>query len=384
MCPRLGDVDLLEDQDLVDIPDQPELVGDHEGGPPGRERPPALLDGVRRFSVQAGLGLVEDQDGGVAQHGPRYGDALALAPGQALAPLGEHGVVAVRHLADKVVGPGEGGDRLYLLPARVRLAVAYVLGHRRPEEHGVLRDKGDLIPQRFERELLYVPAVDEDTSLLRVVEAGYKARHGRLAGPADADEGDPVADLDLKVHAPQDLAGLVLVGEAHVLEADPPVEGGRCDGPRLVPHGRLGVQEVYDPLPRDEGLADLVHLPAERPERGEKEGEVGYKDGKVAQGEAAREHLPGAEIDYERGAQPPDHAEHGAELGLDDGGIHAGAQGVAALGSKALHLVLLASEELDRPDAGYGLLHHARDDSLLRPHDPHPLDQRPPVAGDGQ
>src|SRR3712207_4105980 len=155
--------------------------------------------------VEAGLGLVEDQDRGVAQHRPGYGDALALAPRQALAALGEHGVVAFRHLAHEVVGPGEGGDGLYLLPTGGRLAVGDVLGDRRPEEHRVLGDEGDLVPQGLQREPLYVPAVYGHPPALRIVKAGYEGRDGGLSGAADAHEGDPAAGLDLEVHTPQDL-----------------------------------------------------------------------------------------------------------------------------------------------------------------------------------
>src|SRR3712207_3073407 len=45
-------------------------------------------------------------------------------------------------------------------------------------------------------------------------------------------------------------------------------------------------------------------------------------------------------------------------------------------------LVVLAAEDLDGPDASYGLLDHRGYGALLRPHDAHPLDERAPVAPD--
>jgi hypothetical protein len=58
----LCDAAVFDHQDLVHAPYQPELVGDDEGGAPLGEGAPALLDGARRLGVEAGLGLVKDQD----------------------------------------------------------------------------------------------------------------------------------------------------------------------------------------------------------------------------------------------------------------------------------------------------------------------------------
>src|SRR5215217_9726802 len=81
----LCDAAVLDNQDLIHVAHQPELVGDDESGAPFGEGPPAVLDGARRFGVEAGLGLVQDQDRALPEHRPRDGDALPLPTGEALA-----------------------------------------------------------------------------------------------------------------------------------------------------------------------------------------------------------------------------------------------------------------------------------------------------------
>src|SRR5918994_4597569 len=185
----LRDAAILEHQDSVHVAHEPELVRYDEGSAAFGQGAPALLDGVRGLGVEPGLGLVQDQDQALPQHRPRDGDALPLAPAQALPTLGEQRVVAFRQLPNKAVCPGEPGCVLDLLPRRSGLPVADVLRHRRPEEHRLLRHEGYLVPQRLERELSYVFFIYEHPSSLRVVEAGGEARHGGLAPPPPAHQG---------------------------------------------------------------------------------------------------------------------------------------------------------------------------------------------------
>src|SRR5919112_4562033 len=94
----LGDVAFFDHEDRIYAPDEPELVGYDEGGASFCKGPPTLLDGRGGLGVEARLRLVQDQDGRVPEHGPRDGDTLPLSTAQALAALGEHGVVALRQL----------------------------------------------------------------------------------------------------------------------------------------------------------------------------------------------------------------------------------------------------------------------------------------------
>jgi hypothetical protein len=53
----------VEDQNAVNVPHQPKLVGYNEGGAAFGQGTPTLFDCGGCFSVEAGLGFVQDQDG---------------------------------------------------------------------------------------------------------------------------------------------------------------------------------------------------------------------------------------------------------------------------------------------------------------------------------
>ena len=80
-----------------------EPVRDGEHRAPRDQPVERLLDLVLRLGVDGAGGLVEDQDARVVQDRPRDRDALALAARERVPALADHGVVAVRQLADEVV-----------------------------------------------------------------------------------------------------------------------------------------------------------------------------------------------------------------------------------------------------------------------------------------
>src|SRR3712207_1652642 len=170
--------------------------------------------------------------------------------------------------------------------------------------------------------------VYEHPAPLRVVEAGDEARDGGFSGPTQAHEGDAAPGLDVEVHPAQNLAGLILVSKVDVLKGHPALENGCRAGIGRFLHAWFGVEELHNALARDEGLANLVRLPAQGPERGEEEAEVCDEDGELPDGEGTREHLQGPEVEHERGPETADYAEYNAKLRLDERGVHAGPQGL--------------------------------------------------------
>ena len=66
-----------------------------------------LLDRLLALQVDLAGGLVEDQDGRVAEDRPGQGDSLPLAAGEPAAQRPGHGLVAVGQIAlDEAVGVG--------------------------------------------------------------------------------------------------------------------------------------------------------------------------------------------------------------------------------------------------------------------------------------
>ena len=85
----------VHQDDPVGELERAEAVGDQEGGAVAGELLDRLADQGLVLDVDGAGGLVEDQDGRVAEHGAGQGDPLPLAAGEAEAALADDRVVAV-------------------------------------------------------------------------------------------------------------------------------------------------------------------------------------------------------------------------------------------------------------------------------------------------
>ena len=132
--------------DRVGVADRRESMSDANRRPVLHQPVDRLLHDVLRFGVERGGRLVEQQHLGVDEQRTRDRDALLLPARELHAALADHRVVAFRETADEVVSVGGrrgGGDGLVALDLA---AVGDVGADRRGEEHGLLRDEGDLPP----------------------------------------------------------------------------------------------------------------------------------------------------------------------------------------------------------------------------------------------
>ena len=89
----------------------------------------------------------------------------------------------------------------------VRLSVGDVVAHGVVEQDGVLGDDADLPPQRGQRDVAHVVAVDQDAAAAHVEEARDQVHQRALAGAARAHDGQHLALLHLQVDVAQTLRG---------------------------------------------------------------------------------------------------------------------------------------------------------------------------------
>ena len=89
----LHDDALPHDEDEVRVADRREAVRDRERRAVGHEPVDGVLHEALRDRVERARGLVEDEDGRVAEDRPRDGDALALAAGERESLLDRKSVV---------------------------------------------------------------------------------------------------------------------------------------------------------------------------------------------------------------------------------------------------------------------------------------------------
>src|SRR5438094_1073147 len=112
---RLHDRSVLDDHDLVGIPERREPVRDQEYGPALRHAVEGLLDVVLRLGVQVRGGLVEDQEARAPEPGPGDSDALLLSARKLHAALPHRGRVAARQRGGEAmrVGVPRGLDDVF-------------------------------------------------------------------------------------------------------------------------------------------------------------------------------------------------------------------------------------------------------------------------------
>ena len=80
--PALNDAPIFHQEDQVGPADGREPMSDHEGRPPCEQGGHRRLNELLALGVQVAGGLVEDEDLGRRQDGPRDGQALFLAAGK--------------------------------------------------------------------------------------------------------------------------------------------------------------------------------------------------------------------------------------------------------------------------------------------------------------
>ena len=95
---------------------------DHDRGSPAGPTPDGLADRPLRFGVDAGRGLIEDQDRRIEEQGTGDREPLPFAAGKPGAPFAQLRLVGERHPHDEFVGIGVPGGQGGSVPAwRVEL-----------------------------------------------------------------------------------------------------------------------------------------------------------------------------------------------------------------------------------------------------------------------
>src|SRR5690606_18878577 len=183
-------------------------------------------DLTRRLGVEAGRGLVDEQDVGVLQEGAGDADALALPAGELVGALVE--LVGDPDALEELVGAVDGARREAPEPTAPEAYVAELAGEdvlhhgQAVDERELLEDHPDAAP--FEPQPPAGEAREVDTLELHgaggwLDEAVHAADQRALAGPRRADEGHDLPGRHAQVDPLQrDLAAAVLLDESGDLE----------------------------------------------------------------------------------------------------------------------------------------------------------------------
>jgi len=288
--------------------------------------------------VERGGRLVEQQNGGILQHGARDGDALALPAGKLEPGLTDQRVVAFGQRCDELMRGRVAGGLLDFGIGGAGRAIGDVGADRVVEEKGFLRDERACGAQRTQCDVARILPVDEDAAGGRIVETRHEVEDRALAGAGRTDERDRVALRNLDVDAVE-RRRTVAIMEVDILEADRAildVERFRVFGRR---NARLDVENGKDARRRRHAFMHQRLRIGELLQRliGEQHG--GEKAAEIADGEEACLHAAAAEIDDRGDTDAGKHAGDGARHAARLDGFHRimahavdGTRGACALG----------------------------------------------------
>jgi len=239
------------------------------GDPLQRGEDLGLHPGVERAG-----GVVEQQHPRVGEQRAGQRDPLPLAARQGQSLLTDDGGVAVGQGPDEGVRLRHPRGRLHLRVGRVRDAVGDVVPHAGREQERLLRHHPDLCPQRRQRDVADVGAVEPDGTGLHVVETRHEQAEGALTRPARPHQGHRLAGLDDQVHAVEDRARRD-VAEAHAAQLHPPLDPSQLVGAGGVEDRRRGVDDLQHPGHPGAGLLGDREQPGQDPDGRDELGQIG-------------------------------------------------------------------------------------------------------------
>ena len=185
---RLDDAAVVHHHDAVAHLHRGQAMGDDDGGAVLHQPLERVLHHALALGVERRGGLVEQQQRGLAQQGAGDRDALALAAGEPDAALAQRGGEAFGQAVEEFGGMGGFGRGAHLGVARLGPAVADVLRRGAGEDHRLLGHQADAPAQCGGIGLGDIDAVEQEPSLLGIVEAQQQLEDRRLAGARGADQ----------------------------------------------------------------------------------------------------------------------------------------------------------------------------------------------------
>ena len=144
-------------------------------------------------AVEVGVGLVQHDQLGLAEHGARQADQLALAARQVLPALADLGVVALAAGAGSSRGSRRASRRRRPSSGSASPMRAMFAKHRAVEQLDVLRQVADMAAEILAHPGEDVGAVEADRAGRRLQRADQQADQRGLAGRRGADDGQALA-----------------------------------------------------------------------------------------------------------------------------------------------------------------------------------------------
>src|SRR5262249_19511253 len=195
----LDDLSAIKHKDAVREANGGEAMSNDEGRSSRHRALQSLQDEALRSRVQARSRLVEDHDGGIAQHRSRYGSPLLLTAGERGRTFGHNSVVTVREALDKFIRVCDSRRRGDLVIAGFGASKRDIFPNRSAEKQRVLQDKTDLFPQGEKVIVSDILIVDVHGALGRVIESQHQTDQRAFPRARPTNNGDFLSGRDRQV-----------------------------------------------------------------------------------------------------------------------------------------------------------------------------------------
>ena len=121
---------VIHHQNLIRSGNGGQSMGNHKAGAPLHQLQHGFLNQLFRAGIHVGGGFIQNQHGGIHEHGSGNGQQLLLPLGNAGAGGNHRGIVALGHGLNHIVNVGSFCSLNHFLTGGIRAAVGNVLVHR--------------------------------------------------------------------------------------------------------------------------------------------------------------------------------------------------------------------------------------------------------------
>ena len=259
MGAHLADAAFVEDDDAVRLLDRRQTVGDDDARSLGEQPLECFAHEKLRVRVHVRCRLVEDQDLRIVDERASERNELFL-PGRERRPAFLNLFFEpVRKRRHPLVQIHRGGGSRHRFVGNTFVAEPNVRRDRAREQVHILKHHTELTPQVFEIPVANIDALDEDPTVLDIVEPHEEAHERRLPRPGVADDRHHLARTDVHFDIAQHPV-VALVRERNSLEAHACVLTFRRY--RVVGRSDLvfGIEKPENPLGRRHRSLENVEL----------------------------------------------------------------------------------------------------------------------------
>ncbi len=172
MGPFFSDATFIQNDDAVRVSDRGEPVGDYEGGAPLHGPVHGCLDLPFHFKIKRRRGFIKYKDPWISDHGPCYGDPLALPSAEQVTPFSYFRIVPFGRDSINPAIPALLQRPAGSLQGEFRKTVGDIEGYGSFHKERVLGDNADLFPQFPEVHSPDICPVNKNGTAVRVIEAG--------------------------------------------------------------------------------------------------------------------------------------------------------------------------------------------------------------------